>query len=679
MVRNSSWVIFPWAAVFTAAIVGLAIGDPWLAFLAGEPEALFVLAWQLPALIGLNLLLLAVPLWQRYGPAIAARLEWMRDDLETPLAWIPFALLLIPLAQLLMLEGAWTYGEWGSVTVAPFPVPLWGVAVLVASLGHALRVWPGWLQAQALGLGLYALLVAGVFDLSGSAALLAPMSALWYGALLLIWRYRLTGEGILTSALNNWLFIMPVLTGVLLLTLPEVGWGSQAVTLGILALVTAAQGWWWEQRSWLTASLALLLTGGYALWPALLPLADWTQLLPWYAAQTMILVWALTLLHGWLEQRLTREDSDPLQRLEQLRQVLSEAGSALLVVPLLMLATHTLYLYWYLILHASSPPPWLFNSVADAGAAIVGWVLLLAMMIQLAWQQADRAEWVYASAFLVLALAGYVRLVVLGPTPFTIMEGGVLVALGYGVFMLQRFTGSVPLYRVALVLPVLALFILPPLQTVWQGDWSAVLATDADERASISGILLAIAVLYIALSSTLHRPLPIYLGVLALNAGIYLWVPHWAQDSGLWQVYVIPAAVTVLALLHWHRRELRPGTLNGARLAAMSVLYASVGADVFQTHTGLGVFVLALVLNLFGIALGIALRIRAFLYAGVAFLVLNITGQLLRYYPEQGLWRALILIGLGVVITVGMVGFNIKREAIMQRLRIVRADLADWA
>ena len=89
-------------------------------------------------------------------------------------------------------------------------------------------------------------------------------------------------------------------------------------------------------------------------------------------------------------------------------------------------------------------------------------------------------------------------------------------------------------------------------------------------------------------------------------------------------------------------------------------------------------FVLALALALTGIVAGIALRIRAFLYAGVAFLVLNVIGQLLRFYPEQGLSRALILLGLGATITVGMVVFNLKREAILRRIRIARADLAGW-
>ena len=86
----------------------------------------------------------------------------------------------------------------------------------------------------------------------------------------------------------------------------------------------------------------------------------------------------------------------------------------------------------------------------------------------------------------------------------------------------------------------------------------------------------------------------------------------------------------------------------------------------------------ALGLALLGMVGGVALRIRAFLYAGVAFLVLNVLGQLLRFYPDQSLSRALILLGLGATITAGMVAFNLKREAILQRVRLIRADLAAW-
>jgi hypothetical protein len=90
------------------------------------------------------------------------------------------------------------------------------------------------------------------------------------------------------------------------------------------------------------------------------------------------------------------------------------------------------------------------------------------------------------------------------------------------------------------------------------------------------------------------------------------------------------------------------------------------------------IFIAALGLSLAGISIGIALRTRAFLYAGTSFFVLNVVGQLLLLFPEQRLTRAMVLLLLGTIITGSMIWFNIKREAILQRLRIFRADLATW-
>ena len=99
--------------------------------------------------------------------------------------------------------------------------------------------------------------------------------------------------------------------------------------------------------------------------------------------------------------------------------------------------------------------------------------------------------------------------------------------------------------------------------------------------------------------------------------------------------------------------------------------------DVFIQEQLL-VFALAVALSLAGIVLGIGLRTRAFLYAGVTFLVLNVLGQLIQLYPEQRLGRALVLMGLGSAITGLMIWFNIKRKVVMERVRIFRADLETW-
>ncbi len=100
-------------------------------------------------------------------------------------------------------------------------------------------------------------------------------------------------------------------------------------------------------------------------------------------------------------------------------------------------------------------------------------------------------------------------------------------------------------------------------------------------------------------------------------------------------------------------------------------------------HSGLSselrIFALAIFLSLAGVFAGIALRIRAFLYSGVIFLVINVTGQLVRFYPEQGMGKGILLMILGAAIMACMILFSIKRESVLKHIRIFRGDLECWA
>jgi hypothetical protein len=237
-----------------------------------------------------------------------------------------------------------------------------------------------------------------------------------------------------------------------------------------------------------------------------------------------------------------------------------------------------------------------------------------------------------------------------------------LIGVSYALFILQRSVQSEPLFHVVLLLPLLAV------------------ATAPLQLASVyaSGTFLTVACLYLGMRQTTGRSFPLYMGLLTLNIGIYLWVPAWAQTYRVFQLYTIPAVLSVLWLLHVHQHEIRPPVLHSCRLAASSLLYVSATFDVFL-RAEVTIFLAALGVSLVGIIIGIALRTRAFLYAGTSFLVLNIVGQLIVLFPEQRLTRAIVLLALGTLITGGMIWFNIQREAILQRIRIFRADLAMWA
>ena len=82
-----------------------------------------------------------------------------------------------------------------------------------------------------------------------------------------------------------------------------------------------------------------------------------------------------------------------------------------------------------------------------------------------------------------------------------------------------------------------------------------------------------------------------------------------------------------------------------------------------------------LFLSLAGVVAGVALRVRAFVYIGCAFLVINVLGQLgLQIHNQAGIVRAVILIAVGVTVMGLMIFFNIKREALRQRYRSFVSD-----
>jgi hypothetical protein len=666
LLRNTAWPGMAWLAVATLTASGLLASGAleWSGWARYGQSA--TIRGCVIALMELNLLFLLIPLWRRHGQRLARGLRWRQFELEPPLFWTPFAVLILLLARLLSMEAGGLLWD-GAFRLERSAWALTGLALLLAATaGHAFRLRPEPLTAQVLLAALGATLLATVLDLGVPLVGLPLVVALWNGALLLAWRYGPRRWDIERSALNGWLTLLPVASLGLLALVADSHWTVCTLTLLVLAATALARGGWQERPFWLNAGLALALAGSYTVWltgAARLAWTPWIGLAPWYAAQTVLLMLAsMTMrrrLATWLATADPTVDAERFSRVGDLEQAVAGAIPWLLALIVLWLGLHGSAVAAHLV--GLAPSPWRFGIPADPLAASAALLMLAGLTLTRAWRRPGEPNWVYATALLLGLLAGYGRLLALGLAPFMVGDTIVVMAAGYVAFLLHQFTGSPPLYRLALGLPLLALATAPlQLASVWTG-----------------GTLLAAAVLYLSLASALRNPWPLYLGVLALNGAIYLWTPLWTERYGLWQFYIVPAAVSVLALLHLHRRELRPRVLNGARLAALSALYAGAGLDVFL-RPELSVFVLALGLALLGVVAGVALRIRAFLYAGVAFLVLNVAGQLVRFYPEQALSRALILLGLGTAITVGMVLFSLKREAILRRVRILRADLAGW-
>ena len=172
----------------------------------------------------------------------------------------------------------------------------------------------------------------------------------------------------------------------------------------------------------------------------------------------------------------------------------------------------------------------------------------------------------------------YLRLLALGLAPFGVADTAVLMAAGYVAFLLRQFTASPPLYRLAMLLPLLA----------WRPRHGSCLGVD---RRGAAGRRRAVPVA----GRALRNPWPLYLGVLALNGAVYLWAPLWAGAMDM-------------AVLHraWSRVGAGATASPSPGIAAEGVEWSAVGGIELRCTpgrvgripaAGLSVFVLALALG----------------------------------------------------------------------------------
>jgi hypothetical protein len=117
------------------------------------------------------------------------------------------------------------------------------------------------------------------------------------------------------------------------------------------------------------------------------------------------------------------------------------------------------------------------------------------------------------------------------------------------------------------------------------------------------------------------------LAALAANASLWSILTHEGIPFFLHpQAWVIPLALIVLISEHVNRRKLRQELSNGLRYLGISMIYVASTSDMFIAGVGNSLWlpVILAVLCVAGVLLGIMLRVRAFLYLGVGFLLLDI-------------------------------------------------------
>jgi hypothetical protein len=233
------------------------------------------------------------------------------------------------------------------------------------------------------------------------------------------------------------------------------------------------------------------------------------------------------------------------------------------------------------------------------------------------------------------------------------------VALGELFRRRRLYVLAEPLARTGMILPLLPVF----------GFWVA------DSLVPLSGLLLLVGLFYGILSVMRHS---FFIGLLAAVAG----------NGGLWhffngiegygfyqhpQLWLIPAALSVLAAARVNRESLTQDQMTGIWYASLMTIYISSTADIFinGVYAKPWLSVLLAGLSVSGVIAGLILRVRAFLFLGTGFLLIAVLTMI---------WTASVTLGwswLWYVTGIALGIFIIYSFAMFERRRTRMLNMID--
>lgn len=242
------------------------------------------------------------------------------------------------------------------------------------------------------------------------------------------------------------------------------------------------------------------------------------------------------------------------------------------------------------------------------------------------------------------------------------LVGGVLFS-GLHVFVQREGSGLAVFRRPAL----LGAFLFP-LAGLLTAPWSQPLY--------VAALLVGHAAHFAALASRSQRKGTASLvSVVAFNAALFLlWTGTGAGEP---QYYVIPAGLSLLALLRVFRDTMDADTMAKLRALAITVIYVAGAWKPLMFNDGWAML-LCVFICLVGVGAGIAMRIRSYVYLGSAFLVTCVVANLVRFGARDHRMGAAFLSLLGLAVVGFMVLLSARREELMQRYERVRSMLSTW-
>ena len=321
-----------------------------------------------------------------------------------------------------------------------------------------------------------------------------------------------------------------------------------------------------------------------------------------------------------------------------------------------------------------------FEQRSNFGAVLLGWPAIVAVLVTLIGvsligiafavlpgedpfdlDERGKMRYVYLTEVFVVLTFVHLRLTM--PWLF----GGIFSAYWPIIVMFLAFAGVAlsEVFRrqgkLVLAEPLAKTGVLLPLLPVI-GFWAL------NSQVPYSGLLLTVGLFYGVLS-IMKRSLG--LGLLAALTG----------NSGLWhflnrvegltffehpQLWLIPAAVSVLLAARINRESLSVEQMNSIRYGALVTIYVSSTADIFINGVDNAPWlpIVLAVLAVGGVVAGLMMRIRAFLFLGTAFLLLSMLTMIWSASVNlQWTWLWYVTgIAFGVLIIYTVAMFERKRE-----------------
>lgn len=200
----------------------------------------------------------------------------------------------------------------------------------------------------------------------------------------------------------------------------------------------------------------------------------------------------------------------------------------------------------------------------------------------------------------------------------------------------------------------------------------------ADSTLPYSGLLFTASLFYGVLA-IMRKSFALCLAA-ALAGNVGLWFV-WGRMEGFSflqhpQLWLIPLALSGLGAAYLNRKNMSEAHLSAVRYISLLMIYVSSSADLFIHGVGNSLWLPLILggLSVTGVLVGIALRVRAFLFLGSAFLLLDLLAIIWHASENLGwTWIWYVAgIGLGVAIISIFAVFERQREAILKIIENLR-------